>query len=122
MSVFVLTINFSGIQPTICEILTENNCVSLIKFHLADYLGNKNLINKDAIFRFVSATEDINDLALLVQTFVNIQCPFSWTILEATLPSMVLPEDPSGNSVESLVESHVDEIVTENVVVDEVLE
>ena len=90
MCVHVLLINYGGYQPYDCIIQTCSSMfVDILKNKIVTYINGRYIPSNTIIFNLISYCTTNDELALLVQTFINPQYPMSWTITSGDLPQGV---------------------------------
>ena len=91
MAVYVLLINYSGFQPNECHIQTDPSLFLItLKNAVVSYVNGRYIPSSTSIYNFISNCTTSEDLALIVQTFINSQYPMSWTITPSTVPPMII--------------------------------
>jgi len=75
---------------TKCILRNDDDFLSLLKSEVLEHFVGKGFTKEDIIIRFVQSASCLEDLELIVESFINntapYLCRFTWTILPVELP------------------------------------
>ena len=75
---------------TKCILREDGDFLSLLKTEVLHHFVGKGFAKEDRMIRFVQSASCLEDLELIVESFINntapYLCRFSWTILPVALP------------------------------------
>ena len=77
-------------NETKCILRNDDDFLSLLKSEVLEHFVGKGFVKEDRMIRFVNSASCLEDLELIVESFINNSAPylcrFTWTIVKVDLP------------------------------------